>query len=50
MSLTGPKLQLISITNYTGEGREYLKKLAVAMGGNFSLSFDVRNSHLVSAV
>ncbi|KAJ6577651.1 BRCT domain-containing protein [Mycena capillaripes] len=39
----------ISITNYTGEAREYLKKLIVVMGGKFTPTLNTDNTVLVAA-
>ncbi|KAJ7496784.1 BRCT domain-containing protein [Mycena latifolia] len=39
----------ISITNYTGESREYLKKLVALMGGNFTPSLSTKNTVLVAS-
>ncbi|KAJ7132847.1 hypothetical protein C8R43DRAFT_652591 [Mycena crocata] len=39
----------ISVTNYTGEARDYLKKLITLMGGNFTPSFSNKNTVLVAA-
>ncbi|KAJ7198551.1 hypothetical protein GGX14DRAFT_665967 [Mycena pura] len=39
----------ISVTNYTGETRDYLKKLISLMGGNFTPSFSTSNTVLVAA-
>jgi twin BRCT domain len=37
------------VTNYTGEAREYLKKLITAMGAQFTPSMSGRNTVLVAA-
>ncbi|KAJ6590014.1 hypothetical protein DFH09DRAFT_1274284 [Mycena vulgaris] len=39
----------ISVTNYTGESRDYLKKLITLMGGNFTPSLSNKNTVLVAA-
>ncbi|CAK5281901.1 unnamed protein product [Mycena citricolor] len=39
----------ISITNYTGEIRDYLKKLITMMGGEFTPTFGSKNTALVAA-
>ncbi|KAJ7503101.1 BRCT domain-containing protein, partial [Mycena galericulata] len=40
---------IISITNYTGESRDYLKKLITLMGGNFTPSLSNKNTVLIAA-
>jgi len=47
-SLTS-KSQEITVTNYTGESREYLKKLITAMGAQFTPSMSGRNTVLIAA-
>lgn len=42
-------IQEITITNYTGEAREYLKKLIQAMGAKFTPSMSGRNTVLIAA-
>ncbi|KAJ7099474.1 hypothetical protein B0H15DRAFT_900731 [Mycena belliarum] len=39
----------ISVTNYTGEARDYLKKLITLMGGSFTPSLSIKNTVLVAA-
>ncbi|KAF8625140.1 hypothetical protein AX17_006918 [Amanita inopinata Kibby_2008] len=39
----------ITVTNYTGEAREYLKKLITTMGGTFTPSMSGRNTVLIAA-
>ncbi|KAK1233156.1 regulator of Ty1 Transposition [Marasmius sp. AFHP31] len=39
----------ITITNYTGEARDYLKKLIAAMGAQFTPTMSPRNTVLVAA-
>ncbi|KAH6906233.1 hypothetical protein BKA70DRAFT_439614 [Coprinopsis sp. MPI-PUGE-AT-0042] len=39
----------ITVTNYTGEAREYLKKLIITMGARFTPSMSARNTVLVAA-
>ncbi|KAF7362376.1 hypothetical protein MVEN_00584400 [Mycena venus] len=41
--------QVVSVTNYTGETRDYLKKLITLMGGNFTPTFSTKNTVLVAA-
>ncbi|KAJ7772002.1 hypothetical protein DFH07DRAFT_768115 [Mycena maculata] len=45
----GFKKHKISITNYTGEGREYLKKLISLMGGTFTLFLSPQHTILIAA-
>ncbi|KAJ6631463.1 hypothetical protein B0H10DRAFT_2207120 [Mycena sp. CBHHK59/15] len=45
----GFEKQSISVTNYAGEARDYLKKLITLMGGEFTPSFSSKNSVLVAA-
>ncbi|KAJ7935265.1 BRCT domain-containing protein [Mycena leptocephala] len=40
---------VISVTNYTGETRDYLKKLITLMGGEFTPSLSTKNTILVAA-
>jgi hypothetical protein len=42
-------LKEITVTNYTGESREYLKKLIMAMGAQFTPSMSGRNTVQVAA-
>ena len=42
-------LQEITVTNYTGESREYLKKLIMAMGATFTPSMSGKNTVLIAA-
>ncbi|KAG6916328.1 hypothetical protein DXG01_007310 [Tephrocybe rancida] len=39
----------ITVTNYTGESREYIKKLIVAMGAKFTPSMSGKNTVLIAA-
>ncbi|KAG8714575.1 hypothetical protein FRC08_011723 [Ceratobasidium sp. 394] len=41
--------QLITITNYTGDSREYLKKLIAAMGGKFTPSMTSKNTCVIAS-
>lgn len=41
--------QVISVTNYTGDSREYLKKLIECMGGHWTPGFSNVNTHVVAA-
>lgn len=41
--------QEITVTNYTGEAREYLKKLITTMGAKFTPSMSGKNTALVAA-
>ncbi|KAJ7594325.1 hypothetical protein C8J56DRAFT_854426 [Mycena floridula] len=47
--ITGFSGQVITITNYTGEAREYLKKLINTMGGEFTPSMSSNNTVLIAA-
>ncbi|KAJ7807838.1 hypothetical protein B0H14DRAFT_2871867 [Mycena olivaceomarginata] len=40
---------VVSVTNYTGETRDYLKKLITLMGGEFTPSLSPKNTVLVAA-
>ncbi|PSS00871.1 hypothetical protein PHLCEN_2v4098 [Hermanssonia centrifuga] len=40
---------VITITNYTGKDREYIKRLIMAMGGEFTPSMSGRNTSVVAA-
>lgn len=43
-------VQVITVTNYTGKDREYLKKLITLMGGEFTASMSAeRNTVVVAA-
>ena len=42
--------QEITVTNYTGEAREYLKKLITAMGATFTPSMTGKNTVLIAAL
>ncbi len=42
--------KLISISNYTGEGRDYLRKLIEAMGARFTPNMSSQNTVLVAAL
>ena len=46
-SLTNPKE--ITVTNYTGEGREYLKRLIEVMGAHFTPNMSQRNTVVIAA-
>ncbi|KAJ6497507.1 hypothetical protein C8R45DRAFT_129169 [Mycena sanguinolenta] len=48
-NVEGFETHLISVTNYTGEMRDYLKKLITLMGGDFSPSLSQKNTALVAA-
>ncbi|KAJ7689769.1 hypothetical protein B0H17DRAFT_601907 [Mycena rosella] len=48
-AIVGFEKHEISITNYTGESREYLKKLITLMGGNFTPYLSVKATILVAA-
>lgn len=41
--------QEITVTNYTGEAREYIKRLITAMGATFTPSMTGRNTVLIAA-
>jgi hypothetical protein len=41
--------QVVTVTNYTGEAREYLKKLISAMGASFTPSMSGQNTVLIAA-
>jgi hypothetical protein len=38
------------VTNYTGDAREYLKKLIHTMGGTFTASMSQKNTAVVAAL
>ncbi|KAJ6593333.1 hypothetical protein B0H19DRAFT_17663 [Mycena capillaripes] len=40
---------VVSVTNYAGETRDYLKKLITLMGGNFTPTLSTKNTALVAA-
>lgn len=40
---------MITVTNYTGEAREYLKKLINVMGATFTASMSNQNTVLIAA-
>jgi hypothetical protein len=40
---------VITVTNYTGEAREYLKKLIAVMGATFTASMSMQNTVLIAA-
>lgn len=42
--------QEITVTNYTGDAREYLKKLIEAMGGTFTPSMSPKNTVVIAAL
>jgi hypothetical protein len=48
-TLTHFHSQVITVTNYTGEAREYLKKLISAMGAAFTPSMSGQNTALIAA-
>ncbi|KII83923.1 hypothetical protein PLICRDRAFT_95612 [Plicaturopsis crispa FD-325 SS-3] len=39
----------ITVTNYTGDAREYLKKLIIAMGATFTASMSAKNTVVIAA-
>lgn len=41
--------QEVTVTNYTGQSRDYLKKLIDLMGGKFTASMSGKNTALVAA-
>jgi hypothetical protein len=41
--------ELITITNYTGEARDYLKRLITVMGAKFTPNMSQANTTLVAA-
>ncbi|KAG8712729.1 hypothetical protein FRC11_014366 [Ceratobasidium sp. 423] len=41
--------QMITITKYTGDAREYLKKLIVALGGRFTPSLSAKNTCMIAS-
>ncbi|KDQ49612.1 hypothetical protein JAAARDRAFT_165491 [Jaapia argillacea MUCL 33604] len=45
----GFPLHEITVTNYTGEAREYLKKLITAMGAQFTASMSAKNTVVIAA-
>lgn len=47
--LTAYISQEITVTNYTGEAREYLKKLITTMGASFTPSMTGKNTVLIAA-
>ncbi|KAF9463519.1 hypothetical protein BDZ94DRAFT_1308637 [Collybia nuda] len=47
--IEGFHLHEITVTNYTGESREYLKKLITAMGATFTPSMSGKNTVLIAA-
>ncbi|KAG9122115.1 hypothetical protein FRC07_001643 [Ceratobasidium sp. 392] len=47
--IRGFENQLITITNYTGDSREYLKKLIAAMGGTFTPSMTSKNTCVIAS-
>jgi len=43
-------LQKIAVSNYTGDAREYIKKLILALGGEWTNSLSkADNTHLIAA-
>ncbi|KAF9037073.1 hypothetical protein BJ165DRAFT_1375475 [Panaeolus papilionaceus] len=47
--IEGISNHVISVTNYTGEAREYLKKLITTMGARFTPSMSGQNTVLIAA-
>lgn len=43
-------IQVITVTNYTGDAREYLKKLICTMGAKFTPSMSGQNTVLIAAL
>ena len=41
--------KVVTVTNYTGKDREYLKKLILLMGGNFTPSMSAETNTIVVA-
>ncbi|KAJ7736891.1 hypothetical protein B0H16DRAFT_1326401 [Mycena metata] len=48
-TVPGFEEQFISVTNYAGEMRDYLKKLITLMGGNFTPNLSTKNTALIAA-
>ncbi|QRV91030.1 PTCB-BRCT domain protein [Ceratobasidium sp. AG-Ba] len=48
-TIPGFEDQMITITNYTGDAREYLKKLIAAMGGKFTPSMTSKNTCVIAS-
>ncbi|KAF7350976.1 Brct domain containing protein [Mycena sanguinolenta] len=48
-NVEGFEKHLISVTNYTGEMRDYIKKLITLMGGDFTPSLSHKNTVLIAA-
>ncbi|KAJ7270110.1 hypothetical protein B0H12DRAFT_1094605 [Mycena haematopus] len=48
-NVAGFDKHVVSVTNYTGETRDYLKKLITLMGGSFTPSLSTKNTVLVAA-
>ncbi|KAJ7032738.1 hypothetical protein C8F04DRAFT_645408 [Mycena alexandri] len=48
-AVAGFEEQIISVTNYAGEMRDYLKKLITLMGGNFTPNLSTKNTALIAA-
>ncbi|KAJ7496761.1 hypothetical protein FB451DRAFT_202760 [Mycena latifolia] len=48
-TIEGFDIHEICVTNYTGEARDYLKKLMTVMGGNFTPSLSNKNTVLIAA-
>ena len=46
---TNYAVQEITVTNYTGDARDYLKKLIVLMGATFTPSMSGKNTVLIAA-
>ncbi len=42
-------LQEITVTNYTGEAREYIKRIITAMGAKFTPMMTGKNTVLIAA-
>lgn len=47
--LRPPSHQMITLSNYTGDAREYIKKLIDAMGGLSTPDMSRKNTHVVAA-
>lgn len=41
---------MITVTNYTGKDREYIKKLITSMGAEFTASMSGKNTVVVAAM
>ncbi|EIN14740.1 hypothetical protein PUNSTDRAFT_140961 [Punctularia strigosozonata HHB-11173 SS5] len=49
VKIEGFERQIVTITNYTGPAREYLKKLVELMGGTFTPSMSTKNTAVIAA-